>query len=269
LLEKAQQNMKEWRQTMCERESRDDMPLKPQVVARQLNELLADDAIITTDSGTITTWVARHISIKRNQMFSCSGNLATMAPGLPYAIGAQVAYPGRQVVAFVGDGGFTMLMGELLTAVKYNLPIKVIIIKNDVLGQIKWEQIVFLVNPEYGVQLQTADFAMWARAAGAQGYTCDDPARIGEVMRAFLSSPRPAVLEAVVDPHEPPLPPKIRFEQARGFAEALLRGQPQGGRIALTLFRDKVDELLVSHAQVRADQNPPQHGQVTAAEEAE
>jgi pyruvate dehydrogenase (quinone) len=267
-LEQAQEGMKAWNAQMAAEGARMDKPMKPQVVARALQEHIASDAIITGDSGTNTTWIARNLHLTEQQMFSCSGNLATMAPGLPYAIGAQVAYPGRQVVAFVGDGGFTMLMGELLTAVKYNLPIKVIIIKNDVLGQIKWEQIVFLGNPEYGVQLQTADFAMWARAAGAEGYTCDDPARLGEVMRAFLGSPRPAVLEALVDPNEPPLPPKIRFEQAKGFAEALLRGQPQGGRIALTLFRDKVDELLASHGWGLADPTPVQQSQVPAAPEA-
>jgi pyruvate dehydrogenase (quinone) len=98
--------------------------MKPQVVASVLNELAAPDAIITGDSGTNTTWIARNFSIKQHQTFSCSGNLATMAPGLPYAIGAQVAYPGRQVIAFVGDGAFTMLMGEMITAVKYQLPIK-------------------------------------------------------------------------------------------------------------------------------------------------
>jgi pyruvate dehydrogenase (quinone) len=268
-LEQAQRGMQTWNAQMAAEGARMEKPMKPQVVARALQEHIASDAIITGDSGTNTTWIARNLQLTEQQMFSCSGNLATMAPGLPYAIGAQVAYPGRQVVAFVGDGGFTMLMGELLTAVKYHLPIKVIVIKNDVLGQIKWEQIVFLGNPEYGVQLQTADFAMWARAAGAEGYTCDDPARIGEVMRAFLSSPHPAVLEAVVDPNEPPLPPKIRFEQAKGFAEALLRGQPQGGRIALTLFRDKVDEILASHGRGPADQAPVQQSQVTADPEAE
>ena len=150
-LEKAQKGMKEWRELMRTRETRDDTPVKPQVVARHVNELLKDDAIISTDSGTITTWAARHIHIRRGMMFSCSGNLATMAPGLPYAIGAQVAYPDRQVVAFVGDGGFTMLMGDFATAVKYELPIKVVIIKNNTLGQIKWEQMVFLGNPEYEV----------------------------------------------------------------------------------------------------------------------
>ena len=124
-LEKAQERMKEWWELMRDREERDDVPLKPQVVARHVNDLLADDAIVTTDSGTITTWAARHIKIRRGMKFSCSGNLATMAPGLPYANGAQVAFPDRQVVAFVGDGGFTMLMMEFITAVKHKLPIKV------------------------------------------------------------------------------------------------------------------------------------------------
>ena len=95
--------------------------MKPQVVAHELNKLLSDDAIVATDSGTITTWIARHLSIRGDMKFSCSGNLATMACGLPYAVAAAVAYPDRQVVAFVGDGGLTMLMGELATCRKYDL----------------------------------------------------------------------------------------------------------------------------------------------------
>ncbi len=243
-LRKAQEGMKDWNAKLDAEGHRMDLPMKPQVVAQALMELAAPDAIITGDSGTNTTWIARNFRIKARQMFSCSGNLATMAPGLPYAIGAQVAYPGRQVIAFVGDGGFTMLMGEMLTAVKHQLPIKVVIIKNDVLGQIKWEQIVFLGNPQYGVQLQPADFVAWARAAGAAGYHVEDPARIQDVMREFLAYPGPALLECAVDPNEPPMPAKIKPEQAEHFAQALLKGQPQGPRIALTLFRDKVDELL-------------------------
>jgi pyruvate dehydrogenase (quinone) len=243
-LEKAQKNMKDWNEYMEREGERMDVPMKPQVVAKALNELAAPDAIITGDSGTSTTWIARNFSIKKGQMFSCSGNLATMAPGLPYAIGAQIAYPGRQVIAFVGDGAFTMLMGEMITAVKYTLPIKVIIIKNDSLGQIKWEQIVFLGNPEYGVELQPADFAAWARAAGGEGYRVADPANVKDVMREFLASPRPAILEALVDPNEPPLPGKIKPEQAKKFAKALIRGQPEGPRIALTAFRDKITEIV-------------------------
>ena len=174
-LDRAQAGMKTWRELLHTRASRDDMPMKPQVVAAALNDLLADDAIISTDSGTITTWAARYIQMKRGQMFSCSGNLATMAPGLPYAIAAQIAYPGRQSVAFVGDGGFTMLMGEFATAVKYRLPIKVVIIKNNVLGMIKWEQMVFLGNPEYGVQLEPIDFVKFAEACGGIGFRCERP----------------------------------------------------------------------------------------------
>ncbi len=241
-LEKQQKAMKSWNEFMRKQGERTDVPMKPQVVAHALSELAAPDAIITGDSGTNTTWIARNFSIRQDQMFSCSGNLATMAPGLPYAIGAQVAYPGRQVIAFVGDGAFTMLMGEIITAVKYHLPIKVIIIKNDYLGQIKWEQIVFLGNPEYGVELQPADFAAWARAAGAEGYRVADPANVRAVMREFLASPQPAVLEALVDANEPPMPGKIKPEQAMKFAKALVRGQPGGPRIAITAFRDKLNE---------------------------
>ncbi len=243
-LEKQQKAMKGWNELMQKEAERLDIPMKPQVVARALSELAAPDAIITGDSGTNTTWIARNFRIQPNQMFSCSGNLATMAPGLPYAIGAQVAYPDRQVIAFVGDGAFTMLMGEMITAVKYQLPIKVILIKNDVLGQIKWEQIVFLGNPEYGVDLHPADFVAWARAAGGEGYRVADPANVKAVMREFLASPRPAVLEALVDPNEPPMPGKLKPEQAVKFAKALVKGQPQGPRIALTAFRDKISEYV-------------------------
>lgn len=243
-LETAQKGMQAWNEKIELEGTREDKPMKPQVVAHTLEKLAAPNAIITGDSGTNTTWIARNFRLKRDQMFSCSGNLATMAPGLPYAVGAQVAFPDRQVIAFVGDGGFTMLMGEMITAVKYHLPIKVVIIKNNLLGQIKWEQIVFLGNPQYVVDLEPADFAAWARAAGAHGFTCDDPQKLEGVMTQFLAVDGPAVLEAVVDPNEPPMPAKIKPKQAAHFAEALLRGEPGGPRIALTLFRDKVDQLL-------------------------
>src|SRR5581483_8366793 len=133
-LEAAQSGMQEWRQLMHDRGTRPEKPMKPEVVAYELDRLLADDAIVATDSGTITTWIARHLNIRGNMMFSCSGNLATMACGLPYAIAAAVAYPGRQVVAFVGDGGLTMLLGELATCVKYGLDVKIVVIKNNSLG---------------------------------------------------------------------------------------------------------------------------------------
>jgi len=242
-LEAARRGMNDWRELMHERSHREETPIKPQVVAETLSNLLADDAIISTDSGTITTWAARHIQLKAGQLFSCSGNLASMAPGLPYAIAAQVAYPGRQSVAFVGDGGFTMLMGEFATAVKYRLPIKVVIIKNNTLGMIKWEQMVFLGNPEYGVSLQPIDFVRFAEACGAVGFRCEEPNDVRPALEAMLLADGPALCEAVVDPYEPPMPARVKAKQALRMAESLAKGEPNRGRIALTLFRNKVQEL--------------------------
>ena len=161
-LEKSQRRMRSWHQLMEERGTRPDKPMKPQVVTYALNKMLDDDAIVISDSGTIATWAARYIEIRGDMQFSLSGMLASMANGLPYSIGAAVAYPGRQVVAIVGDGGLTMLMGEIATLVKYKLPVKIIVIKNNELGQIKWEQMVLDASPEFGVDLQPIDFALHA-----------------------------------------------------------------------------------------------------------
>ena len=137
-----------------------------------------------------------------------------------------------------------MLMAELATAVKYQLPIKVVIIKNNTLGQIKWEQMVFLGNPEYGVDLHPIDFAEFAHACGAVGFTLEEPAECGHIMDQFLAAPGPAVLQAVVDPYEPPMPAKTTVEQAYKFAESLVRGEPNRDKIALTVLSDKVRELV-------------------------
>ena len=176
--------------------------------------------------------------------FSVSGTLATMGNGLPYSIGAAMACPGRQIVCFAGDGGFTMLMGELATIVKYRLPIKVIIIKNNSLGMIKWEQIAFEGNPQYGVELHPIDFASFARACGAAGYSVSDPALVGSVLRDAFAHPGPAVVEALVDPHEPPLPGKITTDQAWQFAKSLARGQKDRVEILKTVFENKIREVV-------------------------
>lgn len=243
-LKKAQDGMQSWWKLMEERGTRPDLPMKPQVVAWELGKRLRTDAIFTSDSGTISTWYARQMPVRRGQMCSLSGNLATMANGLPYAIAAQVAFPDRQVVALVGDGGFTMLMGEFATCVKYGLPVKVVVIKNNSLGQIKWEQMVFLGNPEFGCDLQPIDFAAVARACGGSGYTITDPADCGPILDQALADPKPSVIEAVVDAHEPPMPPKIKLSQVQKFAESLLRGTPHRGRIALTAVSDRVREMV-------------------------
>ena len=243
-LEKAQHGMDKWRKVMSEYASADTVPMKPQVVASEVNRLLRDDAIVTCDSGTIATWWARYVQVKRGQMHSLSGTLASMANGLPYAIAAQIAYPERQVVAFVGDGGFSMLMAEFVTAVKYRLPIKIVIVKNNTLGMIKWEQMVFLGNPEYGCELQPIDFAAFARACGGAGFSVADPKQCGGVLEQAFATPGPVIVEATVDPFEPPMPPKISVEQATKFAEALAKGTPNRNKIALTVLADKVRELV-------------------------
>src|SRR6476660_10114852 len=219
------------------------LPLQPQVVARQVSERLASDALVAFNCGSNTFFAARHISMVPTQKLAMGGNLSTMACGLPFVIAAQFAYPNRQCVAFVGDGGFTMLMGEFATAVKYRLPIKVVIVKNNTLGMIKWEQMVFLGNPEYGVSLEPIDFVKFAEACGGIGFRCERPDEARSALEAMMLADGPALCEAVVDPFEPPMPPKVKMDQALHMAEALARGEPNRGRIALTLFRDKVTDL--------------------------
>jgi len=243
-LEKAQEGMKDWWKLMEERGTREDSPMKPQVVAWELGKRLREDAIVSCDSGTIATWWARQIPVRRGQMHSLSGTLASMANGLPYAIAAQIAYPERQCVAFMGDGGFSMLMAEFATAVKYELPIKVVIVKNNTLGQIKWEQMVFLGNPEYGVKLHPIDFAMFAKACGGTGFTIEDPADCGRILDQALATPGPVIIEAVVDPYEPPMPAEITTDQALKFARSLAKGQPKRMKIATTILEDKIKEMI-------------------------
>lgn len=243
-LEKAQSEMKEWRELMVKRGTDESMPLKPQVVAHELGMRLPANAIVTSDSGTITTWWARQIPAKRGQMHSCSGNLATMACGLPYAIAAQLAHPQRPVVAFVGDGGLTMLMGELATCVKYKLPVKIFVIKNNTLGQIRWEQMVFLGNPEYVCDLQPIDFAAVARGFGLSSFVIDNPQRCGAIVEQALATEGPVLVEAVVDPNTPPMPPKIKANQALRLAEAMVRGEKDSANIIKSIAGSKVRELV-------------------------
>lgn len=242
-LETAQKAMQKWRALMLERAGRTDVPMKPQVVAHALGQLLPDDAIVACDSGTITTWWARHIPARRGQMHSVSGMLASMACSLPYAIAAQIAYPERTCVAFTGDGGFSMLMCEFATAVKYGLPLKVVVIKNNSLAQIKWEQMVFLGHPEFGCELHPIDFAAFARACGGTGFTIVDPKECESTLRQALATEGPVIVEATVDPFEPPMPPKATLDQSWQLAKSLARGTPDAGKVAATILRDKVKEL--------------------------
>jgi len=239
-----QQAMKNWIDLLKERSTRTDKPIKPQVIAAAVSAELKDDAIISVDSGTITSWAARYINIRKGMKFSLSGTLASMACGLPYAIAAQIAFPERQSVAFVGDGGFTMLMGEFATAVQYDLPIKVVIIKNDILGMIRWEQMAFLGNPEFGVEFTPIDYTRFAEACGGKGYSIKEPNDVDSIMHEAMSDKKPAIIEAYVDPFDPPMPPKVEMEFVRKLAESFTKGQPYAKRIGLTLFRNQVHERL-------------------------
>jgi pyruvate dehydrogenase (quinone) len=236
--------MKDWREILEKEGTSTDTPMKPQVVGYELSKRTREDAIIVSDSGTNTTVWARYMQAKKGQMHSCSGNLATMACALPYAIAAQIAYPDRQVIGVIGDGGFTMLMGEIITAVAYKLPIKLVIIKNNSLAQIKWEQMVFQGNPEYQCELFPVDFVALANAVGASGVRIDDPQTAGEQFDKALAMPGPVLIEAVVDQYTAMLPPKIKPEQAKKFSEALLRGEPHPIRIALTAAKDTVRQII-------------------------
>jgi pyruvate dehydrogenase (quinone)/pyruvate oxidase len=243
-LERAQKGMKDWNKILEKEGTSTAMPMKPQVVGWELSKRTKENAIIVSDSGTNTTVWARYMMAKKGQMHSCSGNLATMACGMPYAIAAQVAYPERQVIAVIGDGGFTMLMGEIITAVAYKLPIKFVIIKNNTLGQIKWEQMVFQGNPEYQCELFPIDFVALAKAVGANAVRIDDPRRAGADFDKALAMPGPVIIEAVVDQYTAMLPAKIRPEQAVKFSEALIKGEPNRMRIALTAASDTVRQVV-------------------------
>jgi pyruvate dehydrogenase (quinone) len=242
-LERAQQNMANWREDLAALEDGSRDPIQPQYLMRVIDRHAAADAILSSDSGTIATWAARHFDIRGQRQFYLSGNLASMAPGLPYTIAHQWAHPDRQCIAFVGDGGFAMLMAEFDTACRYALPIKVFINNNASLGQILWEQMV-LGYPEFGVRFQRAmNFAPFAESCGGMGVRVEKAADVEAAVRAALAHPGPALVDVLVNPDEPPMPGKVSYDQAKGFAQAFLRGQPRKATIATTLFRDKLDQL--------------------------
>jgi pyruvate dehydrogenase (quinone)/pyruvate oxidase len=242
-LEAAQSGMAEWRDKMHALDDPERDPIAPQHFMGVIDRLASDDAILSADSGTIATWAARHWTIRGGREFYLSGNLATMAPGLPYAIAHQWAFPERQCLAFVGDGGFAMLMAEFQTACRYQLPVKIFVNNNGELGQILWEQMV-LGYPEFGVRFQTySSYAPWAEACGGFGVTVEHPGDLESAVGAALAHRGPALVDCRVNPDEPPMPGKVSHHQALKFAQAFLRGQPHKATIASTLFRDKVAEL--------------------------
>jgi pyruvate dehydrogenase (quinone) len=205
-LNEAQRRMGDWNDLLEKVESTVQTPLRPQMVIRALSDLMAEDAVISLDCGANTHFAARCLRLTANQRLTGTGMLASMAPGLPYAIAAKLAYPDRQSVAVVGDGGFAMLMAELTTAVANNLPVKIILLKNNSLAEVKFEQ-QEIGNPEYGCALAPIDFVAFAKACGADGYRCERAEEVRPAIQAALNSPRPAIVEAVVDANEKPAKP--------------------------------------------------------------
>lgn len=200
-LQEAQQRMADWNQLLEKVVTTARSPLRPQMVVRTLSDLLPANAVISLDCGANTHFAARCLQLKAGQKLTGTGMLASMAPGLSYAIAAKLAYPERPSVAVVGDGGFAMLMAELTTAVANKLPVKIIVLKNNSLAEVKFEQ-KEIGNPEFGCTLAPIDFVAFAKACGADGFRCERPDEVRSAIQAALNAPGVAVVEAVVDAEE-------------------------------------------------------------------
>ena len=244
-LEKAQKGMKEWWELMEKRGTRPDKPMKPQVVAWELGKRLAvrrdrqlrqrhhHHLVGAADSGEAGPDAHPVRQPGEHGVRACLTPLA-----------AQIAYPERQCVAFVGDGGFSMLMADFVTAVKYKLPIKVVIIKNNTLGQIKWEQMVFLGNPEYGVDLHPIDFCRVRPRVRRSGLHGGRSGAVRDGDRGISGRAGTSHLKAEIDPFEPPMPAKITADQALKFAESLAARRTQSRKDSGDRAGDRVRELI-------------------------
>ncbi len=245
-------NTREWWQLLERRAMSSADPINPQRVFHELSLQLPADAILTSDSGSSANWYARDIRIREGMMATLSGNLATMGPGVPYAIAAKFAYPHRPVFALVGDGAFQMNgMNELITIAKYwkrwaDPRLIVLVLNNRDLNQVTWEQRAMEGNPKYEASQELPDFpyARYADLIGLTGIRVDEPDQIAAAWEEALDSRRPCVLEAVTDPDVPPLPPHITLEQARALTFALVKGDPDFGDIVRQSFKQKIEEAL-------------------------
>ncbi len=218
----SQKEMKSWKEQLRREVMDKGAPVKPQRLAYMVGEAAEDDAIFVCDTGEVTAWVARYLQIRTGQRFIVSGMLATMAFSLGAAIGAKLAYPKRQVVALAGDGGFAMLMADFSTAVKYNLPLVVVVFNNRRLGMIKLEQ-EGRGLPEYETGLHNPDFAEFARICGGDGVRVTEPGELEKAIREGLYSATPFIVDVVIDRNETIVPPKITLAQAASYSIAKMR----------------------------------------------
>lgn len=221
-LHDAQKHMEAWRKEMAKDAAKATSPIHPGRLAHEVGHAAPSDAIFVCDTGLVTGWTARYLQIKKGQRFTVSGILATMAYSMGAAIGAKLAYPDRPVVVLTGDGGFSMLMTDFSTAVKYKLPMLVVVFNNQTLGMIEMEQ-EGKGMPAYQTELHNPNFAAFAQLCGGDGVRVDDPADLPAAIEQGLRSPVPFVLDAMIDPGVMFIPPKITFAQASQFAQAKVK----------------------------------------------
>lgn len=234
-------HMKHWWTEIEKDETEATNPLKPQQVIARLQDAAADDAVLSVDVGTVTVWMARHFKMT-NQDFIVSSWLATMGCGLPGAIAASLAEPERQAIAICGDGGFSMVMQDLPTAVKYNLPITVVILNNENLGMIEYEQQV-KGNIDYGTTLQNVDYAAFAESCGAKGIKVTKHEDLAPAFHEALNSNQPVVIDAIIG-NEPPLPGKITYGQAKGFSKYMLKNFFENQKIEMPSLKKSLKRLF-------------------------
>lgn len=250
--EQIEKSVADWWKVLEGRAMNKADPINPQRVYWELSPRLPDNCIITADSGSGTNWYARDLKIRRGMMASLSGGLATMGPGVPYAISAKFAFPDRVVIATVGDGAMQMNgNAELVTAAKYwkhwrDPRLIVLVLNNRDLNQVTWEQRVLAGDPKFEGSQNVPDFpyARYAELLGFTGIRIDRPEQIGAAWDRALAADRPVVLEAYTDPSVPPMPPHIKFKQAKAYASALLHGDPE----AMSIIKQSFKEMKESFA---------------------
>src|SRR5581483_4302504 len=224
-----------WWRGLEDRAMMDADPMNPQRVAHELSARLPDRCILTADSGSATTWWARQIRLRRGMKASLSGTLATMGPGVPYAVAAKFAHPDRPVIAMVGDGAFQMNgMNEMITVARYwerwsDPTLIFCIFNNQDLNQVTWEQRAMAGAPKFpdSQWLPDVPYAEWAKLVGLVGIRCEKGDEIGAAWDEALAARRPVVLEVVVDNEIPPLPPKITRDEAKKLVKALAKGDSE------------------------------------------
>jgi pyruvate dehydrogenase (quinone) len=249
--EQLEQEIERWWKLMDERAQLEADPLNPQLVFAELSPRLPDNCILTSDSGSATNWWARHLKMRQGMMSALSGTLATMCPAVPYALAAKFAYPDRPVIASIGDGAFQMLgVNALIDLARYqdrwaNRQCIVCVLHNDDLNQVTWEQRVMAGDPKLEVSQVLPDFpyAGYAELLGLKGIRVDRPDDVGPAWDEALSTNGIVVYEAITDPEVPPLPPHIKFEQAKKLAKAL-PGDPARRRIIKQSVKGKVEEFI-------------------------